>query len=692
VEEARRRAAMEEPQADQGPSTRSSWLPPLKLPSVRRLSTKNIAGVESAIPSAAQQNFAGGSTLRWQPNGPSEPTAWPVLSSNVVVDPEYLASASGAGSSAEGRVTAAVSGRGVAEAERAGMVIILSTPVMVSGSRPASAPHTAGALHAPRAVRDALATIDAAAAQRSAWLQRVPEPAQHSKSSEQGKDAALDVLDAAIPLEQGRDSASHDAQAAQQNAGSPERNAQPNAMRSPSLTAAPGNAAAGPSRAAPVIATAGAVTSARAEPAQPVAAEPALRLDPQPPRAAEKPQAFAAPREQIFRENAVRAKSEQPIAQPLPEVTGSGWSVLLVLSTLLILGLGLAYLGRVEQTSIASGVLQVSGGPRPVLAQTSGLLLSLEVRPGDSVQQGQAIARIDATDLNAREQRDVAQLALATTEKERISAAELGRLQADQRAFRQKRALLEERARLKGDAVRDRGERMEQVQHAAYDGVATQGDALAVREAERAAAEDLLLIRQQITETDLQLTEVQKNYQGTVERLRHDIDSASNSLAETRTLLQTTEVRAPVSGRVESLQVAQGQVIGSGTVLARIVPDGTITSAVVFASAKDASFLRAGLEASLEFASLPVSEFGKAAARVTRVSQDVASSDEIMSALGRGLEEPVIRVELALLPSDQLTRVQDKLRSGERLTARLNMRDRRMITLLFDFLRKWYAP
>jgi multidrug resistance efflux pump len=397
-------------------------------------------------------------------------------------------------------------------------------------------------------------------------------------------------------------------------------------------------------------------------------------------------------REQPFRANALRARSEDLVAEPLPEVTGSGWSVLLVLTTLLLAGLGLAYVGRVEQTSIASGVLQVSGGPRPVLAQTAGPVLSLEVARGDSVRQGQTIARIDATDLNAREQRDIAHLELAKAEKDRIGASELARLQADQRALRTKRELLEQRANLKSAAIRDRRERMEQVQHAARAGVATQGDALAIREAERDASEDLLLIRQQVTDIDLQLTEAHKNYQATLDRLRHDIESATHSLAETRTLLQTTEVRAPVAGRVESLQVAQGQVIGTGAVLARIVPAGVITSAVVFAPAKDASFLREGLDASLEFASLPVSEFGKTPARVTRVSQDVASADEITSALGRSSEEPVIRVELELLPSEQLTNVQDKLRSGERLTARLNTRDRRMIVLLFDFLRKWYDP
>lgn len=465
----------------------------------------------------------------------------------------------------------------------------------------------------------------------------------------------------------------------------PERGALLHSMRTPSLTAAPSSVAAH------LVQAVGGVAAVAAPPA--VAAPAAVNVRaPAAPTPEPEPRSKPVAAEQPFRANALRAKSAEPVAQPLPEVTGGGWSVLLVLISLIALGLGLAYVGHVEQTSVASGVLQVRGGPRPVLALASGPVLTLEVAPGDRVQQGQVIARIDASDLNAREQTGVAQLALAQTEHERIGAAELARLQADQRALRQKRTLLAERAQLKGEAVRDRRERMAQVQHATHAGVATQGDALAVREAEREASEELLLIRQQITETDLQLTEAQKNYQSVLERLRHEIDSAATSLAETRTLLQTTEIRAPVAGRVESLLVTQGQVVGAGGVLARIIPEGAATSAVVFAPAKDASFLREGLDANLEFASLPVSEFGKTAARVTRVSKDVASGEEIATALGRGLDEPVVRVELELLPSEQLQRVHDKLRSGERLTARLNTRDRRMIALLFDFLRKWYDP
>lgn len=676
VEEARRRVGLSAPDDDDSPPTRTSWLPSLRLPEIRRNAIKVIEEAPRApAPQAAQHSahkhddFRGVETLPWQPQQPtSELARGPVVRANVMPDAELGAVVAGGVALAETIVNPTF-----APASREHVKVGAHGVPSQSGERPVPS------------VKAALAAIDAAASHRSARLQS----ASRSVSGPQLISAADVEKYAALPVPEPTPAATGPVL---QRVPAPEpapaslseRSSARHPLRSPSLTAAP-DAYAAEQTVVPLL---------RELPPPLPAAIATVVPAPEPPHVSDTPAAPAPPEPtaQPFRTNVLRARFEERMAEPLPEVTGSGWSVLLVLGTLLALGLGLAYVGHVEQTSIANGVLQVRGGPRPVLALTSGPVSTLEVAPGDGVQQGQVIARIDATDLNAREQRDVAQLALAQTERERIGAAELARLQAEQRALRQKRALLEERARLKNDAVRDRRERMHQVQHAAHAGVATLGDALAVREAERAASEELLLIRQQITETDLQLTDAQKNYQSTLDRLRHEVDSAATSLAETRTLLQTTEIRAPVAGRVESLQVTQGQVVSSGTVLARIVPEGTVTNAVVFAPAKDASFLRAGLDANLEFASLPVSEFGKTAARVTRVSKDVASADEITSALGRALEEPVIRVELELLPSEQLSRVQDKLRSGERLTARLNTRDRRMIALLFEFLRKWYEP
>jgi hypothetical protein len=58
--------------------------------------------------------------------------------------------------------------------------------------------------------------------------------------------------------------------------------------------------------------------------------------------------------------------------------------------------------------------------------------------------------------------------------------------------------------------------------------------------------------------------------------------------------------------------------------------------------------------------------------------------------LGSSAEGTVVRVELELIAGPNLDRVRPRLRSGERVVARLNTRERPVIALVFDFLRKWY--
>lgn len=394
----------------------------------------------------------------------------------------------------------------------------------------------------------------------------------------------------------------------------------------------------------------------------------------------------------MFRLEALRAKTDEPVALPLPEVSSNGWTVLCLLAALLVVATAAAFLGHVEETSQAHGVLLVEGGPKPVLAQVSGPIVALDVTPGTVVGPGQSIARIDAAELSARVQRDADQLALVQTDYVRLNRLNDRRYQNDVRVLEQKRGLLNERAKLKSKGMADRQDRLQQVEDAARAGVATQSDALSARESARSASEELLLIRQQVAEVDLELASDKKAYEVERDRLHRELEESKSNLQQAQHMLEMTTVRAPVGGRVESLLAAQGQVVNTGTVVARIIPDGAVTSAVAFAPIKDAAFLAPGLPANLELASFPVSEFGRVPGRVTRVSNDVASAEDVTTLLSQAPTEALIRVELELLPSDKLAQLWTKLRSGERLIARINTRERRLIALVFDFLRNWFEP
>jgi len=102
VEEARRRVGLSTPKTDDDPPTRTSWLPSVRLPEVRRTSIKVIEPAQRAqAPRVAQpkpQNaelFRGGETLPWQPS--SEADRGPLMRANVIHDAAALSAAVGGG-------------------------------------------------------------------------------------------------------------------------------------------------------------------------------------------------------------------------------------------------------------------------------------------------------------------------------------------------------------------------------------------------------------------------------------------------------------------------------------------------------------------------------------------------------------------------------------------------------------------
>lgn len=378
-----------------------------------------------------------------------------------------------------------------------------------------------------------------------------------------------------------------------------------------------------------------------------------------------------------------------PHASDLPVLGGGRWAALSLLLSLLLTALAAAYWCRVEVTALATGAVVVEGGPRPVIARVAGTVATLTVRAGQAVAAGQEVLKLDATQLEARAQNALEQWRAVRDETQALEAKSTALHEHTVRALRVKGQLLAARAGLKQQGVKDLSFRSARQRQAVALGVASEDEALSARQAQRSAEEDLLLIRQQIAEVDLELQAREQDFEEERQaRARHSKEAMA-SLTEARHLVEMATLCAPISGRIESLLVTTGQVVAEGVTLARIVPEGTRKSVVAFASAKDAGFLEPGLVARVEFASLPVSEFGKASARVMRVSHDVATEREVAEVLGAQQAPATIRIELELLPGPQLNQLSSHLRSGERATVRVNTRQRRVMTLLFDFLRRW---
>jgi multidrug resistance efflux pump len=318
-------------------------------------------------------------------------------------------------------------------------------------------------------------------------------------------------------------------------------------------------------------------------------------------------------------------------------------------------------------------------------------VLDILVRPGDVVAAGEEIARIDATELRARMLRQQREFELSAAENARTLERSAAAHQRIAGALKRKRALLAQRVQLSGAVVKDRIANERRARAMLEQGVASQADAASASIASRTSPEHVVTLKQEVADIDIELAEREKALGAERLLLEKAEKQAEAELLQSRTLLELSSVRSPEKGVVESLGMSPGQVIEAGAVLARVVPVGALTGIVAFVPSRDASFVRTGIPARIEFPSLPVGEYGRLNGKVTRVSSDVASEAEISAVLGSDSPPAsVVRVEIELVPGPELDSVRTRLRSGARVLARLRTRDVPVAVLLFEFVRKWY--
>ncbi|HEU4579043.1 MAG TPA: HlyD family efflux transporter periplasmic adaptor subunit [Polyangiaceae bacterium] len=392
----------------------------------------------------------------------------------------------------------------------------------------------------------------------------------------------------------------------------------------------------------------------------------------------------------LFRKAALDARrGDAPEVDFLAGFKPKGWSVLLLLASLVgLLFLGAA-LAKVEVNAEAQGMLRAPRGLRPVASVLGGSISEVLVQSGDQVQQGQVVARLEATELRAalvNRERE-----LATTQRE-VTEADKRDRQIEERAsqaMQRRRAALQARVDVNRERLAQRRKQADNYAELVREGGASQDQSLNIREALNAASENVSALSAELAQLDLEIADRARQWQERDTARRSQLARAEASVEEARTILASTEVRAPASGQIESVLATPGNVVEAGGLLGNVVPSGAPRTIVAFVPSRDIAFVTPGASATVEVQSLPISEFGLGKAVVTRVSSDVATPTEVQATLGETLQGTVVRVELELTDSETSAQMEPHLRSGDRVTIRLHRRERRVITLLFDFVRRW---
>ncbi|HTV24201.1 MAG TPA: HlyD family efflux transporter periplasmic adaptor subunit [Polyangiaceae bacterium] len=370
----------------------------------------------------------------------------------------------------------------------------------------------------------------------------------------------------------------------------------------------------------------------------------------------------------------------------------AAWGALVILGSLVVALFAGAAIAQVEVTVKAPGALRAPNGLRSVESVLAGAVSEVLAQAGELVEAGQVLVRLEDAKLRSSLVLQERQLELARRDMEDASRVDRAALDAAFEASRRQRDALRTRSGINQTILQKRTTRRDNVNELVAHGAASQDDALAVDESVHAATEQLAVLQTQLTEVDLAHADRVRDWQARELERRAAVSRQSANVDEARSLLELTTIRSPSAGRVESLLAKVGEVVSAGEILAQIVPADAPRAIVGFLPSREAAFVSVGSEATVEVEALPVNEFGLARARVLRISADIAQPEELTAAFGEGLPGAHVRVELELESDVVQAKMAPHLRSGERVLVRLHSRERRVLSLLFEFVRKWLDP
>lgn len=300
---------------------------------------------------------------------------------------------------------------------------------------------------------------------------------------------------------------------------------------------------------------------------------------------------------------------EEPVLPPalllLDEKASSvgwrGWTGLAAAGLVIAAAILWGSLGDVPTRVIGRCILMYPAGVADVTANSSGRVISLLVKVGDTVVAGQQVALVASPELaeridNARTRlADLdAALAASQTQTQRsvsfseISLSEQLSLLSKQKEAMLRKIALNEQQVATNDLLREDGLITQRVRQAAY--------------------LDLEDARTALREVDRRIAEARKRRTDFMHRTTRDVSALALQTNDARRELQgllaqsgeSTEVRTPVAGRVVEVKVTQGTLVRRDTALIgveRMDPAETgKLEALMFVSAADGKKIEAGAE------------------------------------------------------------------------------------------------
>jgi adhesin transport system membrane fusion protein len=308
---------------------------------------------------------------------------------------------------------------------------------------------------------------------------------------------------------------------------------------------------------------------------------------------------------------------------------GDGGSRFVLWASVLSLGVavGWAAVSEIDQVTRATGKVIASSRSQVVQAVEGGVLETLNVREGDAVQQGQLLAVLDKTRLNAQFQESRAKAVALGAQVARLKAEVYGtplQLSADLRDYPDiaaaQTALLRKRlgALAEDLAALERSADLVRRELALNEPLLATGDVSEV---------DVIRLRRQLSDLQAQMTSRRnkqfQDAQAELARAEDELAAVRQNVAQREDALSRTELRAPLAGTVKNVRVTTlGAVLKSGEELLQIVPAGDDLLVEVRIRPQDIAHLKPGLPAQVKIDAYDYTIYGMLDGTLSYISPD----------------------------------------------------------------------
>ncbi len=402
----------------------------------------------------------------------------------------------------------------------------------------------------------------------------------------------------------------------------------------------------------------------------------------------------------LFRQEAIDAQREKffgeaTIARPLPF-----WVLTTLAASAALLMIAVAVWGQYTRRERVEGYLALDVGAAKVLIPDAGRIVELMVKEGQEVALGAPLAKISydrSTEASSSTSGAVAkELAQRRTilEKEQDQWRDLGAQQVQQ--LRKKVVDLQSEltqidAEMKLQEKR-LGSAREQAQKFAdlakekfYSDVAVRQKLDDVTDQEiRLQA----LKRQRIT-LDRELSNARMEEPTITLKARAQVDQVTRQISEVQQTLATedakreTVIRAPINGTVTNIAINQGQSVAADSLLATVLPKGSVLHVELLVPTRAIGFVNKGKEVVMRYEAFPFERFGQYRGVIADVSQAVWSAGEKVGPLA--IKEPVYRVDVKLDKQTVAALGQEyPLRSGMLVNADILLEKRSLLEWIFE--------